>query len=140
MKHLSGPRLLAGPLAALAALFAWAGVRQAREPAAAALGPWLHSGDAAALVLAAIVVGLAAIGQGDMVLLNHAGGLRLRPGVYPNGLRANSLGFVGDEFRTEKTPGRPRIAALGDSFSVGIRVAYEDNYLTRVERRLDGPE
>ncbi len=75
----------------------------------------------------------------DPFLYDRAQGLRMRPGVHPNGLRINSLGFPGGEFRTERSPGIVRVAALGDSFSVGA-VPYEDNYVLRVERSLPGVE
>lgn len=74
----------------------------------------------------------------DALLLQRAAGCRLKPGVYPNGLRANSLGFADEEWTKERSNGRRRIAALGDSFSAGTGVAYEDNYLTRLETELGG--
>ncbi|MCS6978198.1 MAG: SGNH/GDSL hydrolase family protein, partial [Gemmatales bacterium] len=70
------------------------------------------------------------------LLLNRTTGYRLKPGLYPNGLRANSLGFADTEWTLEPTPDRRRIAALGDSFSVGVAVAYEDNWLTLLEAEL----
>jgi hypothetical protein len=76
----------------------------------------------------------------NLMLLSKATGFRMTPGVYENGLRANSLGFADEEFQVVKRPGVPRIAALGDSFSVGVRVAYEDNYLTLLEQKLPGVE
>jgi lysophospholipase L1-like esterase len=72
----------------------------------------------------------------DALLLNRTTGYRLKPGIYANGLRANSLGFADTEWSVEPPADRPRIAALGDSFSVGVAVAYEDNYLTLLEEEL----
>lgn len=75
-------------------------------------------------------------GGSDALLLNRTAGYRLKPGIYPNGLRANSLGFADTEWSVEPPADRLRIAALGDSFSVGVAVSYEDNYLTLLEQEL----
>ncbi len=75
-------------------------------------------------------------GGNDALLLNRTTGYRLKPGVYANGLRANSLGFADTEWTIEPPADRLRLAALGDSFSVGVAVAYEDNYLTLLEQEL----
>ena len=62
---------------------------------------------------------------------------RLSPGKdYGGGLRGNSMGYPGPEFRTDKRPGVYRIAALGDSFAIGPAVPFADNYLTRLEHSL----
>jgi hypothetical protein len=66
---------------------------------------------------------------------------RLVPGhTYGNGLRGNALGYPGCDFRLDKEPGRFRVAALGDSFSVGPAVPYADNYLNLLEAGLPGTE
>jgi lysophospholipase L1-like esterase len=79
------------------------------------------------------------VGQ-DALLLNRSAGYRLAPGRYAHGLRVNSLGFADDEFVQPKRPGVFRIAALGDSFSAGVNVAYSDNYLTLLESRIHDVE
>ena len=105
--------------------------------------PWGKAADLAAgnlvllvLLLEAALRLLAWYSGQDALLLDRADGYRLRPGVYGHGLRANSLGFADEEWTQPKPKGRVRIAALGDSFSVGTAVAYEDNYLTLLEREL----
>jgi hypothetical protein len=66
---------------------------------------------------------------------------RLTPGQdYGRGLRGNSLGYPGPDFVRAKRPGVFRIAALGDSFAVGPVVAWEENYLTRLEKQLPATE
>jgi hypothetical protein len=59
---------------------------------------------------------------------------------YGAGLRGNRLGYPGLDWPVEKSPGRCRIAALGDSFSVGPAVAYDANYLTVLEQSLGNVE
>jgi hypothetical protein len=66
---------------------------------------------------------------------------RLEPGRdYGAGLRGNRLGYPGDDHPLRKPTGTYRIAALGDSFAVGAAVAYDDNYLTRLQASLPGVE
>ncbi len=91
------------------------------------------------LAEATLRIGVAFTGL-DALWLDQANEYRLRPGVYSTGLRANSLGFADTEFQREKRPGVPRVAVLGDSFSVNVRVPYEENYLTRLETLLSGVE
>ena len=68
-------------------------------------------------------------------------GHRLVPGHdYGAGLRGNSLGYPGPEFRKDKPAGTFRIAALGNSFAIGPTVPFADNYLTLLEARLPGVE
>src|SRR5262249_25833881 len=68
-------------------------------------------------------------------------GHRLVPGHdYGAGLRGNSLGYPGPEFRKDKPGGRLRIAALGNSFAIGPTVPFAENYLTVLEARLPGVE
>jgi lysophospholipase L1-like esterase len=51
-------------------------------------------------------------------------------------LRTNSLGMRGGEVGP-KTPGRPRIAALGDSWTVGVNVEEDEAYPSVVGRLLN---
>jgi hypothetical protein len=46
---------------------------------------------------------------------------------------SNSLGYADEEFQEAKSPEAYRVAALGDSFAVGV-VSQEHNYLTLLER------
>jgi hypothetical protein len=126
--------------------FSWPAWARRWARSLASLQLWRFFEVAAANIVAAILLSeltlrcASAIGWQNYLLLNHAAGYRVRQGRHSNGLKANSLGFVGDEFKLTKSPGKIRIAALGDSFSVGIRVPYEDNYLTIVEQRLMNAE
>jgi|GEM_PF-2071647 len=92
-------------------------------------------------ILLEVALRIMALGTGqDALLLNRTAGYRLKPGDYPNGLHANQLGFADEEWTLAKPSDRIRIAALGDSFSVGTAVAYGDNYLTQLETALGGVE
>jgi hypothetical protein len=95
-----------------------------------------------ALVLAELALQAFAAGSGRSPLLsNTLEDYRLRPGHdYGGGLRGNSLGYPGREFRRAKRPGVTRIAALGDSFAVGPAVTFADNYLCLLERIQPGLE
>jgi lysophospholipase L1-like esterase len=53
------------------------------------------------------------------------------------GTRPNSHGFYDQEFAPVKTPGVVRVAALGDSYTVGM-VPFRQGYLRRVEAALRG--
>jgi hypothetical protein len=59
---------------------------------------------------------------------------------YGHGLRGNRLGYPGPDRPHAKPDGVCRIAALGDSFAVGPAVAFEENFLTRLEKSLRGVE
>lgn len=61
---------------------------------------------------------------------------RGHPGAELNGRRLNALGFLDEDFALERTPGVRRVAALGDSFAIGV-VPYADNFLTRLDELLD---
>lgn len=51
--------------------------------------------------------------------------------------RHNSLGFRDEEHERSKPPGVFRIVALGDSFTYGVGVDFEESYLVRLERMLN---
>jgi lysophospholipase L1-like esterase len=50
--------------------------------------------------------------------------------------RINSLGFRGPDVSAVKPPRVRRIIGLGDSFTFGVGVRYEDTFLARLQRRL----
>ncbi len=58
----------------------------------------------------------------------------LRNGVI---IRTNSLGQRGGEASREKAPGTYRILGLGDSYTFGTGVKFEDTYLQVLERELN---
>ncbi len=63
---------------------------------------------------------------------------RLKPGQIHWGFRANAAGFYDEEFVPRaQAPGRTRILAIGDSFSVGL-VPHGRHYTTVAERGLEG--
>jgi hypothetical protein len=67
-------------------------------------------------------------------------GWRLAPNRNYGGLlTTNSLGYPSREFQREKRLGIRRIAALGDSFAVGV-VPQEHNFLRLLEQRLNHTE
>ena len=87
------------------------------------------------LTLAEGALRVAAAWTGHSLVLGQSlDGYRLVPGQdYGHGLRGNRLGYPGQDFDEAKNPSNIRIAALGDSFAVGPAVAFEDNYLTRLQ-------
>ncbi|HJR77873.1 MAG TPA: hypothetical protein VJ805_12905 [Nitrospiraceae bacterium] len=50
--------------------------------------------------------------------------------------RLNSHGFRDRERTFSRTVGTPRIVALGDSFTVGVGVSYDDGFVARTEKAL----
>jgi hypothetical protein len=105
---------------------------------------WEIAGFNLALTLALAEVGLRSAGYvtgTSLIVSNALDGYRLGPGQdYGAGLKGNSLGYPGGEFRREKTTGVFRIAAIGDSFAVGPAVPFAENYLTLLQTRLPGAE
>jgi hypothetical protein len=79
--------------------------------------------------------------SGKHLLLNkQLDAYRLEPHrAYGGLLCTNSRGYVGREFELAKPPGVRRIAALGDSFAVGV-VKQENNYLHLLEGLCPGTE
>ncbi len=94
------------------------------------------------LVLAEVSLRIFVAYSGNSLLLSEAlDAHRLVPGRdYGGGLRGNSLGYPGREFRREKPRGVFRIAALGDSFAVGPAVPFNENYLSLLEQADSGIE
>ena len=85
--------------------------------------------------------GVRRLGGGSLLVSSTLDAHRLTPGRdYGDGLRGNSLGYPGREFRCAKGQGVCRIAALGDSFALGPAVPFTDNYLTQLEKTLPGVE
>jgi len=72
-------------------------------------------------------------------------GWRYRPGArarhrtdeFDVSIRINSRGFRGPEVPFQRTPGRKRIVALGDSFTFGWGVEEEETWPARLARILD---
>ncbi len=56
---------------------------------------------------------------------------------YNQYVQLNSRGFRDYEHTEEKPPGTFRILGIGDSYTFGVRVNFEDIYLTRLERMLN---
>lgn len=75
----------------------------------------------------------------ELAMLHHQRdpvlGWRLLPGIHP-GMRVNSQGFRGPELPPERDPRRRRIALLGDSCTMGFRVASEDDIFAGLLPRL----
>jgi lysophospholipase L1-like esterase len=64
--------------------------------------------------------------------------IRLRTNEYDQVLRTNSRGMVGPEVPTSKAPGEFRIVVLGDSYTVGGQVPYEQTFPAVLEQELRG--
>lgn len=84
---------------------------------------------------------LAACGHGSVLFSDTLAAYRLAPGRdYGGGLRGNARGYPGPDLTPAKPPGVVRVAALGDSFSIGPAVPFAENYLTRLAQILPGVE
>jgi hypothetical protein len=94
------------------------------------------------LVLAEVALRAWAVAAGTSLLIrDNLDAYRLVPGRdYGSGLCGNRLGYPGLELIAEKMPGVLRIAAVGDSFSLGPPVAFADCYLTRLATEMPGAE
>ncbi|HLZ30181.1 MAG TPA: GDSL-type esterase/lipase family protein [Chloroflexota bacterium] len=62
--------------------------------------------------------------------------VRLRTDEYDEVLRTNTRGMVGPEVPSTKPPGEFRIVVLGDSFTVGGQVPYEQTFPAVLEQAL----
>lgn len=62
--------------------------------------------------------------------------VRLRTSEYDQVLRTNSRGLAGPEVPAVKPPGEFRIVVLGDSYTVGGQVSYEQTFPARLEQEL----
>jgi lysophospholipase L1-like esterase len=83
-------------------------------------------------------------GQKGLFRLDSESGFAMRPDVcvrlrsseYDQVLRTNDRGFVGPDVAASKPPGEFRIVVLGDSYTAGGQVPYEQNYTALLEQRL----
>ncbi|MBV9578536.1 MAG: hypothetical protein JO057_08105 [Chloroflexi bacterium] len=62
--------------------------------------------------------------------------VRLKTTEYDEVLKTNSLGMVGPELPATKPPGEFRIVVLGDSYTVGGQVPYEQTFPAVLEKQL----
>ena len=134
-------RIVLTVLAVVLALTSWA-LSKRPQPR------WLRSGELVLFNVALFLV----LAEGSLRLLNAYSAtslllprtldsFRLEPGRdYGAGLRGNRLGYPGADRAFQKPANVYRIAALGDSFAIGPAVAFEDNYLTRLEQANPGVE
>ncbi|MCF7957048.1 MAG: SGNH/GDSL hydrolase family protein [Phycisphaerae bacterium] len=58
-------------------------------------------------------------------------------GFYGVHIKTNSLGFRDGEYPLEKTPDKERILFVGDSFTLGWGVAFDELYSKKLEKRLN---
>jgi len=83
-------------------------------------------------------------GQKGLFEIDAAAGYVMRPGVcvqlrsqeYDQVLRTNNRGFAGPDVPDTKAPGEFRVVVLGDSYTVGGQVPYEQNFTALLESRL----
>lgn len=83
-------------------------------------------------------------GQKGLFRLDSFSGFAMRPGVcvrlrspeYDQVLRTNSRGFVGPEVPDTKPPGEFRVVVVGDSYTAGGQVPYDENYTALLQDRL----
>src|SRR5438132_8310882 len=64
--------------------------------------------------------------------------VRLRSSEYDQVLRTNGRGFVGPDVTSPKPADEFRIVVLGDSYTAGGQVTYEQNYTALLQDRLRG--
>jgi hypothetical protein len=62
--------------------------------------------------------------------------VRLKTSEYDGVLRTNGRGMVGPEVAANKSAGEFRIVVLGDSYTVGGQVPYEQTFPSVLEQRL----
>ncbi len=83
-------------------------------------------------------------GQKGLFELDAVSGYRMRPNTcvrlqsseYDQVLKTNTHGFVGPDIPAEKPPGEFRIVVLGDSYTAGGQVPFEQNYTALLETDL----
>jgi lysophospholipase L1-like esterase len=83
-------------------------------------------------------------GQKGLYMLDAGAGYSMRPATcvrlktteYDGVLRTNSRGFVGPDVVASKPAGEFRVVVLGDSYTVGGQVAYEQTFPALLEQRL----
>ena len=83
-------------------------------------------------------------GQKGLYVLDSTAGYTMRPdtcvrlktGEYDGVLRTNSRGMVGPEVAANKAAGELRIVVLGDSYTVGGQLPYEQTFPAVLEQRL----
>lgn len=90
--------------------------------------------------------GLAAVdGQRDVFRLDPVAGYTMRPGIcvrlksseFDEVLRTNSRGNVGPEVPETKAPGERRVVILGDSYTAGGQVPYEQSFAALLAAKLE---
>ena len=83
-------------------------------------------------------------GQKGLYVLDAMAGYSMRPGTcvrlktseYDGVLRTNGRGMVGPDVSDRKAPGEFRVVVLGDSYTVGGQVPYEQTFPAVLEQRL----
>ena len=83
-------------------------------------------------------------GQKGLYVLNASAGYSMRPATcvrlktteYDGVLRTNSRGIVGPDIPASKPAGEFRIVVLGDSYTVGGQVPYEQTFPAVLQQRL----
>jgi len=83
-------------------------------------------------------------GQKGLFELDAVSGYKMQPNIcvrlqadeYDQVLKTNSQGFVGPEVPALKAPGEFRIVVLGDRYTAGGQVPYEQNYTALLEGNL----
>jgi hypothetical protein len=97
-----------------------------------------------AVALQCLGAGTVLSGQKGLFRLDADSGFAMRPDVcvhlrspeYDQVLRTNHRGFVGPDVPEPKPAGEFRIVVLGDSYTAGGQVPYEQNYTAVLEREL----
>jgi hypothetical protein len=83
-------------------------------------------------------------GQHGLFRLDDQSGFAMRPNLcvrlrspeYDHVLRTNTRGFVGPDVPSVKAPGEFRIVILGDSYTAGGQVPYDQNYTALLQDLL----
>lgn len=83
-------------------------------------------------------------GQKGLYILDSEAGYRMQPNAcvrlksteYDGILKTNANGMVGPAVAASKDPGEFRIVVLGDSYTVGGQVPYEQTFPSLIEQRL----
>ena len=133
-------------LGAVAVLLAWPRSRRALALALDRAPRWadlLSVNSIAVLVVAELGIAALSLFVASPLLVpgDARAQAKIQTNRYPprgihNARQCNALGFFDTEFELQRRPGVRRIAALADSFGPGV-VAYERNFLTRLDELLD---
>ena len=151
LAHVAFPAVRPARQASLATPFPWAPLLALLAAAALFAAMLAEIGLRVAELRATNLIGLQCVGsttllqgQKGLYVLDSSAGYSMRPGTcvrlktteYDGVLRTNSRGIVGPEVTGSKPAGEFRVVVLGDSYTVGGQVLYEQTFPAVLQQRL----